>query len=189
MNFFLEGGPNSPQNRAFRFFRKILSLVSLGNNLKWKLILLLIFNTNPMSGKALGFQLWAQMLSANKMTGFFKMSYLKEEVNDELYFLHVDKHWSVLQVDTIILVVYNQACPKYPKQVCISLQYLQKSMGWEIDFLPADKNKIFCKLIISLWVSIARHAQSTQNNKFTTSLQYLKEVKDEVEFCLLIMNI
>ena len=45
-----------------------------------------------MSSKALGFQLWAQMLSANKITGSFKMSYLKEEVNDELYFLHVDKH-------------------------------------------------------------------------------------------------
>ena len=30
---------------------------------------------------------------------------------------------------------------------------------------------------------IARHAQSTQNNKFTISLQYLKKnVKDEVDF-------
>ena len=30
---------------------------------------------------------------------------------------------------------------------------------------------------------LARHAQSTQNNKFTVSLQYRKEnVKDEVDF-------
>ena len=42
---------------------------------------------------------------------------------------------------------------------------------------------IFYKLIVSLWVCIARHVQSTQNNKFPISLQYLKEdVKDEVDF-------
>ena len=38
-------------------------------------------------------------------------------------------------------------------------------------------------MIVSLWVCIARHAQSTQINKFTISLQYLKKsVKDEVIF-------
>ena len=38
------------------------------------------------------------------------------------------------------------------------------------------------KLIASLWVCIARHPQSTQNNKFTISLQYLKEnIKDEAD--------
>ena len=32
-------------------------------------------------------------------------------------------------------------------------------------------------------MGLARHAQSTQSNKFTISLQYLKEnVKDEVDF-------
>ena len=43
--------------------------------------------------------------------------------------------------------------------------------------------RIFYKLIISLWVYIAKHTQSIQNNKFLISLQYLKEnVKDEVDF-------
>ena len=33
--------------------------------------------------------------------------------------LHADKHRSFLQVDTIILGMRNQACPKYQeKQVC-----------------------------------------------------------------------
>ena len=37
--------------------------------------------------------------------------------------------------------------------------------------------------MVLLWVCITRHAKSTQNNKFTISLQYLKEnVKDEVDF-------
>ena len=36
---------------------------------------------------------------------------------------------------------------------------------------------------ISLWVYKARQAQSTKNNQFTISLQYLKEnMKDEVDF-------
>ena len=40
--------------------------------------------------------------------------------------------------------VRSQPCPNYPKQeVCISLEYLQKNMGEEVDFLPADKYKRF----------------------------------------------
>ena len=41
---------------------------------------------------------------------------------------------------------------------------------------------IIYKLILSLWVCVARHAQSTQSNKFVISVQYLKEnVNDEVD--------
>ena len=35
--------------------------------------------------------------------------------------------------------------------------------------------KFFCKLISTFLVAIAKHAQSTQNNKFAISLQYLKK--------------
>ena len=43
--------------------------------------------------------------------------------------------------------------------------------------------EVFYKLVLSFWVCVAKHAQSTQNNKFAISLQYLKEnVKDEVDF-------
>ena len=67
-------------------------------------------------------------------------------MNDKRYFWHADKHQSLLQVDIIILVVYNQACPKHPKLVCISFQYLQKSMGSETNFLPADKHTNFLQI-------------------------------------------
>ena len=50
----------------------------------------------------------------------------------------------------------------------------------KVDFLHGEKHK---SLMVSLWLCTARHAQSTQNNKFTISLQYLKEnIKDEVVF-------
>ena len=43
--------------------------------------------------------------------------------------------------------------------------------------------QVFYKLIVSLWECVARHAQITQNNKFTMSLLYLKEnMKGEVDF-------
>ena len=43
--------------------------------------------------------------------------------------------------------------------------------------------EVFYKLILSFWVCVARHAQSTQNNKFSISLENCKKnVKDEVDF-------
>ena len=59
------------------------------------------------------------------------------------YFLHADEHWSLPLGDTIILGECNQECPKYPKYVCISLQYFLKSMGDEVEFLSADKDRRF----------------------------------------------
>ena len=53
----------------------------------------------------------------------------------------------------------------------------------ELIFCLQIKTKVFFKLIVSLWVCIAIHAQSTQNNKFAIFLQYLKEnVRDEIDF-------
>ena len=66
-------GPKWPQNRVFQIFWKILSLVFPGNNLKLKLILLLIFTTNSTSGKILILQLWAKMLLASQLAAFFKI--------------------------------------------------------------------------------------------------------------------
>ena len=55
-------------------------------------------------------------------------------------------------------------------------------MGDEIDFLLVD-TKVLYKLMVSLWLCLARQAQSTQNNKFAISLQYLMEnVWDKVYF-------
>ena len=65
----------------------------------------------------------------------------------------------------------------------MSLKSLQKSVGYEVDFLPADKHESLLQVdSITLGVHIQTY-QSTQNNKFSISLQYLKEnVKDEVDF-------
>ena len=78
----------------------------------------------------------------------------------------------------------------------ISLKYLKKKVGDEVEFLHADKNeslqqvdfntlgiKVSYKVILSLLMSMFKHSQSTQSDKFAISLKYLKkEVRDEVHF-------
>ena len=69
----------------------------------------------------------------------------------------------------------------------ISLQYLKKKVGDEVEFLHADKNeslqqvdfntlgiKVSYKVILSLLMGMIKYSQSTQSNKFAISLQYLK---------------
>ena len=89
-------------------------------------------------------------------------------MNDEVCFWHEYKNQSLLQVDTIIIGICNQAYPKYPQKVCISLEYLQKSLEIKFNFCLQRNTKAFYKLIVWLWVCIPRHPQSTQ----TTMLQY-----------------
>ena len=79
--------------------------------------------------------------------------------------------------------------PKLPK---ISLHIFavspEKHELWNKFFFLQINTKSFYKLIVSLWVCMARHAESTQNNNFIISLQYLKEhVKDGVDFSPLII--
>ena len=57
---------------------------------------------------------------------------MKKKGNDEDYFWHADKHRSLLQVDTIMLGVCNQACIKYPKQQVYNIFVVsqKKREGW-----------------------------------------------------------
>ena len=58
-----------------------------------------------------------------------------------------------------------------------------KVWGMKLIFCLQINMKVFYKMIVSLWVCLVRHDQSTKNNRFTISLQYVKEnMKDEVDF-------
>ena len=49
--------------------------------------------------------------------------------------------------------------------------------------LHVDKHQVICKSIVSYLMRVARHAYSTQNNKYVITLWYLKKkVSDEVDF-------
>ena len=54
---------------------------------------------------------------------------------DEVHFLHADKHESLLQIDTLILlemVMHSQSSQN--SQFAMSLQYLKKEVKYEVDF-------------------------------------------------------
>ena len=56
-----------------------------------------------------------------------KFAYPREELSDEVDFLNVDKHESLLQIDSMILMGDGQAFPKFPNsKFAMSLQYLKK---------------------------------------------------------------
>ena len=55
----------------------------------------------------------AQITQDNKFA--ISLQYLMGEVSDENDFSHADKHESMLQIDTMILMGIGQTFPKFPK--------------------------------------------------------------------------
>ena len=56
-------------------------------------------------------------------------------MSDKVDFLHADKHESLLQIDTLILmgmIKHSQSCQN--SKIIMSLQYLNKKVGDEVSF-------------------------------------------------------
>ena len=71
------------------------------------------------------------------------MQHLKKELSDEVDFLHVDKHESLVQ--TLLGMVKHSQSSQNSK-FAMSLQYLKKEVKDEIDFLHAEKHRSFLKV-------------------------------------------
>ena len=68
-------------------------------------------------------------------------------MSDEVDFLHADKHESLLQIDSMILIgMVNHSQNSQNSKFAISLQYLTKEVKDEVDFLYADKHQSFLKV-------------------------------------------
>ena len=68
-------------------------------------------------------------------------------MSNAVNFLHVDKHESLLQVDTMILmemVKYSQSFQS--SKFVMSLQYFQKEFRDEVEFLHEDKHQSFLQV-------------------------------------------
>ena len=64
-------------------------------------------------------------------------------MNDKVEFLHADKHESLLQIDTMILMGMVKHSQSFQNsEFAMSLQYLQKKLD-EFDVLHADKHQRF----------------------------------------------
>ena len=105
-------------------------------------------------------------------------------VSDEVDFFHADKYKSLLQIDTMILMgMVKPSQSSQNSRFAMSLQYLKKEVRDGVDFLNVDKHQSFLqvdfnslgiklsyKVILSLFMGMIKHSQSTQSNKFTIPL-------------------
>ena len=84
----------------------------------------------------------------------------------KLIFLHADKHESLLQICTMILMGMVSILKVH---IIAILQYLynfsEKKLGMEFTFLHTDKHQILYKLGLSFLIKVSRHVQSTQKRK------------------------
>ena len=90
--------------------------------------------------------------------------YLKKEVSGEVNFLHADKHGSLLQIDTMILMKMNKH----------SQSFHNGKFEIKLIFCMQVNIKFSYNMILSLLMDKIKHSQHTQSNKFAISLQYLK---------------
>ena len=106
----------------------------------------------------------AQSTQSNKQFAI-SLQYIKKEVSDEVDFLNVDKHESLLQTDTMILVGMVKH-PKVPKIASLLCLYI---------FKKEFRDKVSYKVILLLLMGMIKYSQSTQSSKFAISLQHLKK--------------
>ena len=137
---------------------------------------------------------YAQISQNDKFA--ISLQYRKKELSDEFDFLYADKYESLLQIDTMILIMMvKHSQSSQNSKFAMSLQYLKTEVRDEVEFLHADKHQVSDKLILtlrfkilyklmpSLLIGMIKHSQITQSNKFAISLQYLKkEVRYEIHF-------
>ena len=85
----------------------------------------------------------------------------------------------VLSRQDVLLLISQRLLLSYKLGPDIS----RKTWGMKFIFCLQINITVLYKLIVSLWVCMVRYAQSTQYNKLTVSLQYLREnIKNEVDF-------
>ena len=75
--------------------------------------------------------------------------------------------------------------PKLPKtkNLIFLLQYLKREVNDEVDVLHAVKHENSLQIDTMILMEMVKHFQSSQNNKFTMSVQYLKkEDRDKLIF-------
>ena len=71
-----------------------------------------------------------------KITKFaISLQYLKKELSDEIDFLHVDKHESLLQIETMTLIGIVEHSQSFQNnKITISLQYIKNEVRKGVDF-------------------------------------------------------
>ena len=90
----------------------------------------------------------AQITQNNKFV--ISLQYLKIEFCGEVDFLHADKHESLLQIDSMILMgIVKHYQSSQNSKFTISFTISKKSFKDEVDFLHANKHQGFAKVYLN----------------------------------------
>ena len=80
-----------------------------------------------------------------------------------------DKRQKFLEIAIIIFGLCAQACQiTQNNKSAVSLQYLRKELGDEVDFLHADKHENLLQVDSMISMGMVKHFQSSQNSNFFT---------------------
>ena len=90
----------------------------------------------------------AQITQNNKFD--ISLQYLKKELSRKVYFLRENKHESLQQIDSMILMwMVKHFQSSENSEFAMSLQYLKKEVKDEVDFLHVDKHQSFLKVFFN----------------------------------------
>ena len=136
--------------------------------------------------------MWPGIRKLPKITSLhISLQCYKKQINEEVDFSLADKHQSMLQIDTMVLVgMVKHSQSSQESKFVMSLQYLKKEVKRKLIFcMQADLNilgiKVSYKVVLSLLMGRIKHSQSTQSNNFAIFLQYLKKkLGMEFIFCM-----
>ena len=140
-------------------------LVVCGNNLKWKLILLLFHHQ---------FHIWQNSSSwccqPIKLQDSLKCNISrKKSIMNCVFCMHIN-----IKVLYKLILSFWVCATRHAQSIQTKFAYLcnifSKAWKMKLIFCLQINRKVFYKLIVSLWACLARYAQSTQNNKFIISL-------------------
>ena len=87
----------------------------------------------------------------------------------EVYFLFADECQRFLQIDTIILSLCGQVCPKTQNdKFAIFLLYLKEELFDKVYFLHADKHERLLQIDTMILMGMVKHSQSSQHFNIST---------------------
>ena len=159
---------------------KILSLVFLKKNLKWKLILLLIFHYQS--------HIWQN--SGSRVMGQPNCTILSNVISQEKWMM---KFIYNMQMNIEIfykLILSCSMCVTRHAQITQNKKFTylcnisRKIWGIKLIFCLQINAKVLCKLIVSLWICLARHAQITQQSLQNLCNVSRKEWRVKLIFCM-----
>ena len=140
-------------------------LVVRGNNLKWKLILLLFHHQSHIWQNSSSWCCQPIKLQDSLKCNISR----KKSIMNCVFCMHIN----IIVLYKLILSFWVCAT-RHAQSIQTKFAYLcnifSKAWKMKLIFCLQINRKVFYKLIVSLWACLARYAQSTQKNKFITSL-------------------